>query len=189
MEFTIGKPARSCRETERRFEHGEKVYSVVRYIDGEYAREDFCETAWDGEKAAAATASWTTPFYDPAVAEQEPAESFSPLRQAFYEFAENSERDHAAAAFLAAELLRRQKAFRRIKEADSNEDARITLYNDCIANRLVEVRDPNLSLSELNAGRLLMMARVEALEAESKPAAEEQAPESMEAEPAHGAQS
>ena len=99
------------------------------------------------------------------MAEQEPPEAYSPLRQAFYEAVESQDRADLAQAFLGAQLLRRQKVFRFIKEFDAEEDGiRIALYNDRIGNRLIEVRDPQLSFAELEAGRVALMDRLRELE-------------------------
>jgi len=169
MDIKISKSARICRESERDFVHGELVYSVVRIQDKELVREDFCAEHWNAARARDAYSHWSTKYVDPRVAEQEPAEAFSPLRQLFYEAVEAEERVDQAKAFLAAQLLRRQKVFRQIKESDESDgEVKIVLFNDRIGNRLIEVRDPNFSYAELEQGRLLLVARLQELEAPEK---------------------
>jgi hypothetical protein len=108
---------------------------------------------------------WSPRFYDPKVAEQEPPEVFSPLRQVFYEAAESDDRAETAVAYLAAQLLRRQKVFRLLKESDGAEnEVKVALYADRIADRLIEARDPSLSYAELEAGRVALLERLSRLE-------------------------
>jgi hypothetical protein len=75
-------------------------------------------------------------------------------------------------AYLAAQLLRRQKAFRLIKESDESDgEVKLILFADRIGNRPIEVRDPNLTYEELEKGRRVLMERLSALE---RPVAEEE---------------
>lgn len=165
MEIKIGKSARVCRSCERLFEHEETVTSMVRIENRVLVREDYCAQCWDSGRATGAYSIWSSRFYDPRVAEQQPPEVFSPLRQAFYEAAESEDRGQLAKAYLAAELLRRQKVFRLIKEGEELEsEGRIALYEDRIGNRLIEVRDPNLSYGEMEAGRATLLERLGQLE-------------------------
>jgi hypothetical protein len=108
---------------------------------------------------------WSLKFYDPQVAERQPPEIFSPLRQIFYNAVESEERTELAVAYLAAQLLRRQKVFQLIKESDEGEqEVKLVLFADRIGNRLIEVRDPNLSYAELETGRHVLMERLAGLE-------------------------
>lgn len=175
MDIKISKSARVCRACERDFVHEDTVNSVVRILANELLREDFCPACWSPDRKADAYSHWNTKYYDPRVAEQEPAEAFSPLRQLFYEAVEAEDRVEQAKAFLAAQLLRRQKVFRQIKESDEAEgEIKIILFNDRIGNRLIEVRDPNFSYAELEEGRVLLMQRLQELETPEAPPAEEQ---------------
>jgi len=168
MEIKIGKSARVCGQCERPFGHDELLNSLVRVENRVLVREDYCAPCWQAERATGAYSVWSARFYDPKVAEQQPPEVFSPLRQAFYEGAEAEDRDELAKAYLAAQLLRRQKVFRLIKESDDQEgEGRVALYEDRIANRLIEVRDPSLSFGEMEAGRAALMERLQELEGPS----------------------
>ena len=182
MEVKIGRSARQCTSCERIFVHEEDIMSLVRVENQALLREDFCPACWAESRAKGAYSVWTSRFYDPRVAEQAPAEVFSPLRQTFYESVESEERKDMAVAFLAAQLLRRQKVFRLIKESEESENnERLVLYSDRIGNRLIEVRDPSLTYAELEAGRNRLMERLNALE---NPAPAEEAPEHADAQQA-----
>lgn len=150
----------------REFVHEEPVFSLVRIVDQMLAREDYCQTCWNPDFVKGAYSTWSLKYYDPKVAEQKPPEVFSPLRQLFYEAVENEDRVEQAKAYLAAQLLRRQKVFRRIKESDENEgEVHILLYADRIGNRLIEVRDPNFSYAEMENARVALLTRLQELEA------------------------
>ncbi|MBI5091063.1 MAG: hypothetical protein HZB26_01305 [Candidatus Hydrogenedentes bacterium] len=165
MEIKISRSARSCAACAREFVHEEPLHSAIRIQDLAFVREDFCDACWTAERANGTFSAWKARFFDPRVAEQEPPEVFSPLRQAFYEAAESEDREQMAKAYLAAMLLRRQKVFRLIKESDAPDgEARVALFADRIGDRLIEVRDPNLTAGEMQAGRRLLMERLNQLE-------------------------
>lgn len=165
MEVKISKTSRACCGCQRAFQHDEELRSLVRVADGNLDREDYCAACWADDRAAGAYSSWSLRFYDPKVAEQEPPEVFSPLRRLFYEAAEQEDRIDQAKAFLAAQLLRRQKVFRLLKESDEDEgEARLYLYADRIGNRLIEVRDPRFTYPEMEAGRRRLIERLEQIE-------------------------
>ena len=171
MEIRIGKTARKCVITERPFEHGDEVTSLVRMEQGALVREDYAEENWDPSRAEGALAVWATTFCDPKKAEEQPPEAFSPLRQTFYESAESTERLDLAKAYLAAQLLRRQKAFRLLKEFDEPDgDIRVALFADRIGGKMVEVRDPSLTWAELESGRAALVTRLAELEQPESPA-------------------
>ncbi len=165
MEIKITKSSAVCQLSGRPFVHDEEYTSVLRVREGELVREDYAKDHWQDEFRKGSYSVWSTRFYDPKVAEQESPEVFSPLRQLFYEAVESEERVEQAKAFLAAQLLRRQKAFRLVKESDETEtDVRVSLYADRIGNRLIQVRDPSFSYVEMEQGRQRLLARLQELE-------------------------
>lgn len=165
MEIRIAKTARECHASGRVFEHGEQIVSLVRFADEGYAREDYAREAWETPLGNEAIAVWTTEYRDPKVEEAEPPEVFTPLRKVFYDAAEAEGRAETAIAYLASQLLRRQKAFRLLKESDGEEgDARVCLFADRIGNRMIEVPDPALTFDELDQARRALMERLKDLE-------------------------
>jgi len=165
MEIKISRSARVCAGCHHAFVHEQAMSSLVRIQNQLFCREDYCTACWTADRAQGAFSVWSPRFYDPKVAEQQPPEVFSPLRQVFYEAAESEDRSETAVAYLAAQLLRRQKVFRLLKESDSPEsEVRVALYADRIADRLIEARDPSLSYAELEAGRLTLLERLNRLE-------------------------
>ncbi len=174
MEIRIGKGARICCGCERAFVHQEELFSLVRLADEDFVREDYCASCWLPGHGRTAYSTWSPTFYDPKVAEQEPPEVFSPLRQLFYEAVESDDRTDLAMAFLGAQLLKRQKVFRLIKESDEpDSETRVILYGDRIGNRLIEVRDPNFTYAELETARTALMDKLRELEAPEEPEEEQ----------------
>lgn len=170
MDIRIARVAKNSCKSERPFEHGETIVSAVRVIEQEYQREDYSKADWTDHEAKTAVAVWNTTYVDPAIAEQEPDETFSPLRKLFYEATEDESRVERAKTYLAAELLRRQKVFRLLKQGDDPEEGgRICLYRDRIGDRMVEVRDPGLTYQELEEGRTALVERLLELEAPPEP--------------------
>jgi hypothetical protein len=169
MDIKIGKSARNCAACGRPFEHTNELRSMLRIEDGEFIRDDYCPACWKPDRRIEAYCTWMCKFWDPKVAEEQPPEAFSPLRRVFYEAVERQGRTEMSVAYLAAQLLRRQKAFRLVKESDaSEEDGRVTLFMDRIGDRLIEVRDPDLTHDELEQGRQILMERLNELEAEEE---------------------
>lgn len=173
MEIKISRAGRLCAACERAFQHEERVNSALfEAEDGTLRREDYCRSCWTPERGAATFCAWTTRFIDPKVAEQQPPEVFSPLRRLFYEAVGAEDRCELAKAYLAAQLLKRQRVFRLIKEAEEADgEVRMALYSDRLGDRLIEVRDPNLTYAEMEEGRKALIERLRQLES-PEPAAE-----------------
>lgn len=165
MEIKIGKSSNVCIACERNLVHEEVFHSRVQILDDQLVREDYCGACWVDNRGVDAYFSWSSRYCDPAVADAQPPEIFSPLRQLFYESLDSDTPLDEATAFLAAQLLRRQKAFRLIKESDEGDsELHILLFNDKIGNRLVEVRDPNFTYGQLETARSSLLQRLAELE-------------------------
>ncbi len=165
MEIKIGKNAKKCFVCETPFVHEQVFTSRTRIEDGVLLREDYCEQCWDANWSEGAFCVWRPMYRDPEVEQQEPPEAYSPMRQVFYEALESEDRASLARAYLAAQLLKRQRVFRLIKESDESDgETRIALYVDKHADGLIEVRDPNLSYAELEAGRTALLERLAEIE-------------------------
>jgi len=166
MSIKISKNAHVCAACGLDFQHGQTLTSSVKKSEGVLHRQDFCQECWRAEQKKESYSVWNVIYHDPKVESEEPPEVFSPLRQLFYEAAEEDSRLEMAKAFLAAGLLRRQKVFRRIKESDEADGSvQVTLYTDRIGNRLIEVPDPQFSYAELEAARIKLLERLQELEA------------------------
>ncbi len=159
MEIRIGKSARVCDVCGRGFSHEEKVRSVARFQEGTLVRQDFCMQCFLPEHTEQAFSAWVTKYLDPKVLDQQPPELYSPLQQLFFDLCSSEDRADLAKAYLAAQLLRRMKVFRLIKESDEADgEVRVTLFADRGGSRLIEVRDPSFTFAELDAARAALFA-------------------------------
>lgn len=174
MDIRISRSAHKCAASGRKFHHEEQIHSRVRIQDGALVREDYAGESWSDELARGAYSVWTAQYIDPEVENQEPEEAFSPLRRIFYDSVEAATRIEQAKAFLAAQLLRRQKVFRQMKESDESDgETRILLYADRVGDRLIEVRDPSFTYSEMEEARTLLLQQLQELEQEQEADEEE----------------
>ena len=183
MEFSIRKSARSCEQCSSEFVHNQSIHSAVSFSEENVlVRADYCQSCWTPAISRAAYSAWATHFFDPKVADQQPPEVFSPLRRLFYEACASEDRLEQAKAFLAAQLLRRQKVFRQIKESNELDgEVRTTLYTDRIGNQFIEVRDPNFTYAELDEARARLLRSLRELEEGSSATGEAPGADSEEA--------
>ncbi len=166
MEIKISKCASQCSACLVDFIHEQKVHSVVTLEEQGLTRQDYCASCHGATLIEGQFCYWSTQYADPHILESERQESFSPLRRLFYDAASSSERADLAQAFLAGQLLKRQKVFRQIRESDNADgEERIALYLDRVGNRLIETRDLNFSYAELDEARIALLERLRVLEA------------------------
>ena len=155
-----------CCACDAEFSHQQEVHSRVVVNEDALERRDYCVECAKNKESGTVFCAWTIRYNDPRIKEAERQETLSPLRRLFYDAAASSERADLARAYLAAQLLKRQKVFRQIKESDESDSAeRVTLFLDRAGNRLIEARDLNFSYAELDEARLLLMENLRALEA------------------------
>lgn len=165
MEIKISKSARQCAACNKEFVHEQKLISAMRRGPEGWLREDYCPACLTEDRGASALCVWSAHYIDAQALAQQPAEALSPLRQAFYEAAEKPDRASVAVAYLAGQLLRRQKAFRFIKQTvDPETEAAVMLFLDRIGNKMIEVHDPNLITAELERGRVALLHRLAEIE-------------------------
>src|SRR5687767_266328 len=101
MNIKISKNAHSCAACGNDFQHEQELTSTVKVAEGVLHRLDFCRECWDSEQSKDTYSVWSMVYHDPKIENQEPPEVFSPLRQLFYEAAEEDSRVEMAKAFLA----------------------------------------------------------------------------------------
>lgn len=213
MEIRFSKIGRQCSVCGVPFRHQEKVRSIAAKIDDTHCDSDHAKSdkpqssntkAKDKEKEARKTfermdfcalcahratehqayCAWTATYADPNVARQE-EDHHSPLRRIFYACCEDADREKRAVAFLAAEMLRRQRAFKKIRETLEDGDRRTLWYLDKSGNRIIEVSDPSFTYAELDRARMTLQEAMKSAEtpesgpdapAEAAPASTEPAP-------------
>jgi len=165
LDIKFRKAGHNCSACGKRFDHLEPHLSMINEDRDEYVREDFCTACWSQRANMWGRGSysfWSTRYIDPAVENAEPAEHFAPLRRVFYDAVESDNRTEQTVAFIAAHMLRRQKAFRLMKEFDrDDEDGSVVVFADKFTQRLVEVPDLAFTADELRAARRILIERTE----------------------------
>lgn len=165
MEIKINKCASVCCICGKIFVHEEKVYSKALIDTTVLERRDYCSLCDCSPTGVHVFCTWETVYADPKVKEEERQATYSPLRSLFYELADSTDRSDLAQAFLLAQLLKRQKVFRLIRESEENtETGRITLYLDRIENRLIETRDLDFKFAELESARVRLIEHLQRIE-------------------------
>lgn len=198
MEIRFSKIGRQCSACGAPFRHLEKVRSIAARLEdaqadpagaekvrsGEgtaaepakeerrpFERMDFCPACTHRTAEFQAWCTWTATYVDPDAVRQE--EPLSPLRRIFYAHSEDPDREKQAVAFLAAEMLRRHRAFRKIRETVDESDRRTLWYLDKSRNRIIEVVDPSFTYAELDRARMTLL---EAIRTADQPASGSEAP-------------
>lgn len=169
MEIRISKMGHSCSGCSAPFQHLEKVRSVAARTDTRtLERLDFCAVCAHRASEHETYCSWVAVYRDPEIIRQseEDPESQYPLRRIFYAYSESTDRDKNAVAFLAAEMLRRQRGFKKIRESQEEGDTRVIWYLDRSGNRIIEVRDPSFSYAELDKARITLLEEMKAADTE-----------------------
>ncbi len=165
MEIKFRKADQHCSACGRKFDHLEPHLSVINEENDEYVREDFCTACWTQRAESWARNSysfWSTRYIDPTVANEQPPEHFAPLRRVFYDAVESDDRTEQAVAFIAAHLLRRQRAFRLMKEfAGEEQNGSVQVFADRFSQQLVEVTDRGFAAAELREARRILIERTE----------------------------
>ncbi|HOV32607.1 MAG TPA: hypothetical protein PLX23_04510 [Candidatus Hydrogenedens sp.] len=162
MEIKISRNAIKCFNCEKIFVHEEWIGSQIIDTGKEWQRQDFCMSCWEQEKRQDSLSQWRHQFIDVKLQKKEQEVIDSPLRILFYEAVEKEySRIELAIAFLAAQLLKREKVFKKIKEmAISSKDEHIIMYIDRIDDRVIEVRDPNFTLAEMVEAKKNVLERL-----------------------------
>ncbi|HOK09573.1 MAG TPA: hypothetical protein PLT82_09110 [Candidatus Hydrogenedens sp.] len=163
MEIKISRNANKCLLCLKSFSHEEWVWSQIVELNKEWQRRDFCISCWQQSEKQPALSQWRHRYVDPKERNKEQETKDSPLRALFYEMIE---KDHSrlelAIAYLASQLLKREKVFKRIKEmAISPKEGHIIMYIDRIDDRVIEVRDPNFTFSEMEEAKNIILRRLE----------------------------
>jgi hypothetical protein len=173
MEIKIGRTSRQCCQSGEPFEHNQSIVSVLQVEDHSFERRDYDTRNWNDALGEGAIAVWATRYRDPRMEDQEPPETFSPLRRIFYESVEMEDRESLSVAYLAAQLLRRQKVFRLLRDSGAQADGiQVALFVDRHGDRIIEVRDPSLNYAELDRARIILMDRLKQLESGEPPVSE-----------------
>jgi hypothetical protein len=151
VEIQIQKEASKCLSCGQPFTHEQKHFSLLKFQDNVFAREDYCEECWpklssDGTNPIYST--WQTKYRDPAAARETPEGQFMPLLSLFYENLAGGASAEAV-CYVCALVLRRQKVFKFVREEkESTSNRPVLVFHDRHHDVQVKVVDPNVSEAE-----------------------------------------
>ena len=162
MKISISRNGIKCLSCEKVFIHEEWIWSRILGSKKEWQRQDFCLSCWEKQEKQESISQWRHRYIDTKMRRKEQEVEDSPLRKLFYESVEKEQsRMELAIAFLASQLLRREKIFKKIKEMTiSQRDGYIIMYIDRIDDRVIEVRDPNFSFAEMEEAKKIVLERL-----------------------------
>jgi hypothetical protein len=146
MEYQIEATTRKCVASGRELRAGERIFSVLRSVEGKFARQDYAPEVWRGPPADAFS-FWASRV--PAADEvRKPPIDDELLLDCFRRLQGDQQPDRIQFAYVVALLLLRRK---RLKfEAARVEEGREVLRFHCPRSRDVfEAINPNLSDEEM----------------------------------------
>lgn len=146
MEYQIEANTRRCTVTGRELRPGERIYSVLREVEGKFVRQDFAAEAWPGPPADAFS-FWASKVPPPNEA-RKPRIDDDLLLDCFRRLQGDTQPDRVQFAYVVALLLLRRK---RLKfDSSRTEDGKEYLRFHCPRSRDVfEAINPNLSDEEM----------------------------------------
>ena len=172
--------ARQCADTQRPFEHGEKIVTAL-FPDPDssgYLRRDFCIEAWEarGEETEAPFSFWRSTYEVPEdESKEDPIKQLSPeelLERLIEEDQEHTENTR----YILAVMLERKKLLR---ETDSQRmpNGIMRVYEHRKSGEVYLVRDPNIPLEEVEKVQEEVFVLLENNGRLPEPVAEEEVPE------------
>lgn len=146
MEYQIEVNTRRCAATGRELQPGERIYSVLREVEGKLARQDFAAEAWSGPPADAFS-FWASRVPPPEEAKK-PRIDDELLLDCLRRLQGDTQPDRIQFAYVVALLLLRRK---RLKfDSTRKEDGREVLRFVCPRSQdRFEAINPNLSDEEM----------------------------------------
>jgi hypothetical protein len=148
-DWEIKSRAHCCAKSQKPFEDGEAIYTVLFRDKSGFRREDVSSAAWQeikdsfGEKAP--FSFWKSKYEAPPPPVPEPIqkESVEELLRRLIE-----EDKHTPARFVLAVMLERKKILKQVDVKDSGEE-RFLVYEHGKSGEVFVIPDPQLKLSEI----------------------------------------
>lgn len=147
-EWDIKKRGELCAKTEQPFADGESIVSRLMFVDGDYVREDYTESAWDDQLGEGALSVWKTVVRFPPPPPDEPLKKETAeglLRQ----FMNKEDFSRGRAIYILGLMLERKKILVE-KDLQVKEDgSKLRIYEHKHTGEVFMIPDPGLKLDEL----------------------------------------
>jgi hypothetical protein len=148
--YQIQGPARVCAATGRELAAGERVFSVLRDENGQFARTDYAADAWPGPPAGAV--AWWSGRVSEAGRAARPAINDDLLADCFEHLSGTTDPARLRFRYVVALLLMRRKRF-KFEDARQRGDRDTLVLRDGRTGRRHEVEDPQMTDPEMDAVR------------------------------------
>ncbi|HEX3147224.1 MAG TPA: hypothetical protein VHR66_04030 [Gemmataceae bacterium] len=148
--YQIHGPARMCVATGRELKAGEKVFSVLRDVEGQFVRTDYSADAWPGPPSDAV--AWWAGRIPEAGRPAKPTINDDLLVDCFEHLAGTTDPARLRFRYVVALLLMRRKRF-KFEDTRKTGDTETLVVRDAKSGRRHEIDDPRLTEPEMDAVR------------------------------------
>jgi hypothetical protein len=154
-DWKIKSRAHACAHTGKKFLHEEPIYAAIFVnLDDEnnFERRDYSQDAWEEVRTELKPFSfWRTNYEAPNHQVKKEAVGKESAEALLRRFVEEEEANTENARFILAIMLERKKILRQADEKFTDEDARMLIYEHVKTGEVFIVKDPELSLSEVES--------------------------------------
>jgi hypothetical protein len=169
-EWEIKSRSHRCTRTQKPFEPGETIYSLLFRERSGFRREDVCEAAWESIRAETPPfSSWRSTYESP----QTSAKPVEPLSKASVEellrqLMADDRPEQLNARYVLAVMLERRKT---LKQVDAKEEGpeRLLIYEHAKTGEVFLIADPRLRLDQIEQVQTEVMALLGAAPQEQQP--------------------
>ena len=152
-----------CADCETPFEDGQVCHSVLRFDDEGYSRDDCCEACWTRDRARDGVVStWRGVFHRPPPPAPDPvnrATAEGLLRKLMEDRAET----HANVIYILAVMLERKRMLVERASTTHPDGTLVRFYEHRRSGEAFSIRDPRLSLDELEPIQQEVITMLESL--------------------------
>jgi len=154
-DWKIKSRSHSCSHTGEKFQDGEPVYAAIFESDSEdvrFARRDYSAAAWEEVHAELTPFSyWRTSYEAPVQQTKTEAVGKESAEALLRRLVEEEESHTENARFILAVMLERKKILKQIEEKYTDDDTRMLIYERAKSGEVFIIRDPDLSLDEVES--------------------------------------
>jgi len=146
MDYDVRRCSRKCDRTDRELQEGEVYFSVLKIVDGQFVRSDYCEEAWDGPPEEGVIAWWRAqvPARDAKVQKLAPSDVLLNLFQEL-----ENETQQADVRYVLTLLLVRRRLFRLEHSQRSDGQETLEVYCPRLDQRFqIAVQEPQAARIE-----------------------------------------
>ena len=151
-QWKLASRKHACSHTEEAFSEGQPFYTAIFWDteEGEFRREDYCESAWDELGESLEPFSYWRSHYEPPVADPKKQEVVDKedAEAALKRMITENQPETEKTRYLLALMLERKKILQQI-DAQEKDGQRLIIYKRRKTEEIFIVPDPGLELEEV----------------------------------------